>query len=351
MRRGGRRLGQRSGRRLGIGGFIGGLAAALVAVCLAPPPAAAAGAPYPPSRVSAGISWDTGSWRGGGAGGDLWPVTTLADGRVLTAWGDGKVLCPTKVSYGTALLGRRPGTSLARTGCGPAGTGRGKIASLLAAGGKVWALVDLENGQYPRSTRAVWSSTNLGRGWTRTAVAFAGGDLRPVSFAAAAGYAYMPAVRAGAIAANEEIFLLRAAAGRLGSKGAYEYFSGTAARPAWSRRRADARPVFVDRNGGADGPELVWDGGLGRFLLTVAHGHAGQVGVFEARHPWGPWATIAYDDRWLNIGRGEFLGLRFPVAWMGANGRSLWAVFSCYGCGGRYDDKLNIMRATLRPAP
>src|SRR4051812_36949422 len=81
-------------------------------------------APYPPSDVVTGITWETGTYRYAGAGGDIWPVTWAQGGSVRTAWGDGVVGCGTKVSYGVAALSGGPSTNLATIGCGPTGTNK-----------------------------------------------------------------------------------------------------------------------------------------------------------------------------------------------------------------------------------
>ena len=110
-------------------------------------------------------------------------------------------------------------------------------------------------------------------------------------------------------------------------------------------------PVFVDRRG-VDGPQIAYDAGIGCYLLTVAHGGGGRIGVFEAAAPWGSWRTVAYENGWLGIAGGEYLGIELPTRWMADGGRTVWAVFSCYGRGGcgRYHDRLNLIRATLRVA-
>ena len=46
------------------------------------------------------------------------------------------------------------------------------------------------------------------------------------------------------------------------------------------------------------------------------------------------------------MGGGDYMGVQFPTGWMSADGRTLWAVFNG-GAGGRYHDRLNIMRAVL----
>src|SRR5689334_6899539 len=61
-----------------------------------------AGAPYPASHLLSGINWDKSTYRNAGAGGDMWSTTTAPGGVVYTAWGDGVIGCPGKVSYGVA---------------------------------------------------------------------------------------------------------------------------------------------------------------------------------------------------------------------------------------------------------
>ena len=85
----------------------------------------------------------------------------------------------------------------------------------------------------------------------------------------------------------------------------------------------------------------------------MAHSTGGRIGVFEGPHPWGPWGTFDYGDRWLGMSGGDFLGVRFPTDWMADGGTTLWTVFSCYGrvpCG-IYHDRMNLIEATLTLTP
>jgi hypothetical protein len=50
---------------------------------------ARAAAPYPPSPVISGITWDQSSLVRSAPGSDLWPVAWAADDNLYTAWGDG----------------------------------------------------------------------------------------------------------------------------------------------------------------------------------------------------------------------------------------------------------------------
>jgi hypothetical protein len=152
------------------------------------------------------------------------------------------------------------------------------------------------------------------------------------------------------------LYLRRVATSRLtenpANAGHYEYWSwqdpdGTAT---WSTNRYAAAAIFNDSNiprgvYGAGG--AVYDAPLGRYLLTTFHGNStGQMGLFEAPRPWGPWATIAYYDDWGGFDEtaGEGNGLGFPSKWISADGRTLWGVFS--GVAGGFDS-LNLALATL----
>jgi len=102
-----------------------------------------------------------------------------------------------------------------------------------------------------------------------------------------------------------------------------------------------------------DEPDLPGpDAAVGHVFLVEEHRAAAGIGVFEAAEPWGAWRTVTYGDGWLGITGGEYLGIELPTRWMSDGGRTVWAVFSCYGRGacGRYHDRLNLMRATLRVA-
>jgi hypothetical protein len=321
--------------------------------------AAWAEAPYPASTLITGIDWDTSSYRSAGRGGDIWAPTSGADGNVYAAWGDGAVGCRRKVSYGVAALPPAPAAAPATTGCGPEGEGHGKIISLLDVHGTLYAVMLVRERAWPGSPTEIWRSDDHGRTWRQPGWSFTGSNLRPQSFVnfgpgyagARDGYVYLTAVRG--TGRPDRFFLVRAPMSSLGLRGAYQYLAGTNGRgsPLWGSGPEQATPVFVDGRG-VDGPQIAFDAGVGRYLLTVAHRGGGRIGVFEAAEPWGAWRTVTYGDGWLGITGGEYLGIELPTRWMGDGGRTVWAVFSCYGRGacGRYHDRLNLMRATLRVA-
>ena len=124
----------------------------------------APGGALPQEQVVTGITWDASTYRFAGLGGDLWATTSGADGKVYTAWGDGTVTCPVRVSFGVASVAGGPGTTLVRAGCGTAGDKADKLISLLAVDSALYAIAYL---QLPKgaSATAVWRSDDRAASW------------------------------------------------------------------------------------------------------------------------------------------------------------------------------------------
>ena len=228
--------------------------------------------------------------------------------------------------------------------------------------GTLYGIVNLQNRAWPNSDFEIWRSSNHGQTWERAGWRFSGtsGAIRPLTFvnfgagqAAPDGYVYLTALTVSAAAGQHAVFLMRAHKDSLFAQGAYTYFAGTddAGAATWSGNPAAAVAIFQDPNG-LDGPEIVWDAPLGRFLLTASHTSADKVGVFELATMWGGWSTLDYEIHWLGMTGGQFLGLQFPTAWMAADGGTLWATFSCYSATAcpAFSDRFNLIRVTLTPA-
>jgi Domain of unknown function (DUF4185) len=328
--------------------LLAGLLLAALAIAAAPSPVQA-GAPYPRSTAVTGLAWDTSTYRYGGLGGDIWPIAWHGDGTLRAAYGDGRIGCAEKVSYGVvAIPSDAPGLAgLQGVGCGPAGTGKGKVRSLGAAGGDLYATM---NPQGTTSGYPILRSTDGGKTWTRgwspswlaeSFVSFGRGNA-----GAPGGYLYL--LDAGSTAVK----LGRVPPDKWNVGTAYQWFSGTAAAPAWSSSKGAAKPIFADP-AGVRQPTLQWVPGLRRYLLTAAHTGPGRVGVFESANLWGPWRTVHYTESWLGLGsRGKYYSIYFPLKWQSGDGRTLWATFSCHDAGergacGKYHDRLNLMRVRL----
>jgi hypothetical protein len=82
------------------------------------------------------------------------------------------------------------------------------------------------------------------------------------------------------------------------------------------------------------------------------HTGPGQLGIFDAPQPWGPWTTVAYYDSWGNMETAGFgLNCDFPQKWMSTDGLTMWSIFSVYGDGAKKGidghDRFNLVKATL----
>jgi hypothetical protein len=345
--------------------------------------------PYPPSRTIAALSWDFSRviQSRKAIGSDLWPCTWARDGNQYCAWGDGGGFDGNddnigRVSLGFARITATPGAddSLQFDGknvwgeppyAENAATFGGKIVSLISVDGVLYATGGLwtsQNAPNPVHTSErgplntlVWSA-DLGTTW----------HIAPWSTPSPLGtflnfgrdnagafdsYIYIYYVRE---LDRQHVYLKRVPKDHLQSnpseRGAYQYLTGVDARgraKVWSTVETDAGAIFFDPNN-VDYPEVVFDSKLRRYLMTVGHtpsdddrdASIGKLGVFEAPHPWGPWATVGYYDDWGAFGRsatGDFLGLHIPLSWMSSNGKTLWCVFS----GPKEFDSFNVVKGTL----
>ncbi|HEY6482180.1 MAG TPA: hypothetical protein VIY54_01510 [Steroidobacteraceae bacterium] len=325
-------------------------------------------------------------------GSDLWPCTWARDDRLYCAWGDGGGFDGDSDTVGRVSLGfaRIEGTPSTRDpdsytgrnvwGDAPAyaqhpATFGGKVASIIAVDGALYAYGALwtkeetpdpvhrsNQGPEQRLIRSAdFGATWQIAPWQATLGSFL--NFGRDNFGALDEFVYVYYLHPQD---DTRVYLKRIPQARLmedpEQSGVCQYLTGIDERGnprSWSGSAADAAAVFIDPNG-AD-VQVVYDAALGRFLLTSGHNpggslqsaSAGQWGLFEAPHPWGPWATVGYYDTWAELGsatRGDYLGVILPSKWISRDGRTLWAVFSSMG---QYDS-FNTVRATLsvvRSAP
>lgn len=344
--------------------------------------------PYPPSRLIRAVRWSFSAAKRlrKANGSDIWPCTWAIDDALYCAWGDGGGFQGTndigRVSLGFARVtgtprAAEPSSYRGRNLWGappyaeyPADFG-GKVGSLIAVGGILYGAGGLwtdQNSKHPVSTwqdgnlhRLIWSN-DLGQSWhiaTWTPKEDLGSYLQ---FGrdrenAPGGYVYDYFSRPND---STHLYLKRIAATELERASEYPphaqylaFRSRTAQYVSWSPRPADAIPVFTDL-GSAIGPAVVFDAALARYLLTIGHDPSGrpqdeapgELGLFEAPHPWGPWRTVDYRHDWGRFPsstHGDYLGLTFPAKWISADGRTLWGVFS----GPGPLDAFNVVRARL----
>ena len=330
--------------------------------------------PYPPSRCIARLVWDWTTLRTAAPGSDLWPITWAKDGSLLTAYGDGGGFGGSdsdgRVALGFARIDGTPeqfvgvninGGKAARY---PASyPKKGKVGGILAVGDRIYAFLNTQNGRWPDVDQALIWSDDGGASWRQSMWVFPRGEgnIKPSTFLNfGRGYSGVPDILSGFVyffgqkqGRPTETFLGRAPTEKLTDRDAYQFVCDLAnGQPQWSADADKAQAIFVDPVPNGDLATVAYVPALKRYLLTTFHRGPGQLGVFDAPQPWGPWTTIAYEEHWGQMGAdGEGLTCTFPAKWMSDDGLTLWCVFSAYGKSAKQGinahDKFNLVKATL----
>jgi len=305
-----------------------GLLTALALPTCTPDETRGPASPYPRSTVIDGIELDWDTWVQRAEGSDNWPLTWAGDDHQYTTWGDGGGFGGTNEEGRTSL-------GVARIEGGPDSyTGRNVWGGLGGAppefGGKSYGILSLhgvlymwrcgnESDESAYDFQVLHRSSDGGTSWEETGVEF-----RPTSFAAGSGffcpaflqygrdfegardgyvYAYAPEIKTPEwdVHTPGEITLLRAPTEGIEDRGRYEFFAGfdDGGQPRWTPDPDGRAPVFEDPENGVMRTSVTYNEGLGRYLLATEHtsSHAGNLGLFEAPEPWGPWSTIVFQRR------------------------------------------------------
>ncbi len=121
------------------------------------------------------------------------------------------------------------------------------------------------------------------------------------------------------------LVLARVAKQRIRERSAWEFYEGLDAegRPVWTADAARSGAVF-SYPANCQRVDVVYDAGIGRYLMALGYDHAGGWGLFDAPAPWGPWTTILHRE-WDVA---DTHGYRLPAKWISSDGLSLTLVFS-----------------------
>ncbi len=297
----------------------------------------------------------------GARGSDNWPITWADDDRLYTAYGDGHGFQPRvdrKLSLGLATVAGMPNdfrgvnlrSKIEQFGGGSSGR---KASGMLMVGGRLFMLVrNADNAQLAwsddRGKNWQWADwkfqtsfgcptfLNFGRNYQG-----AGDDFVYV-YSFDSDSAYQPADR---------MVMARVPKDRLVDRAAYEFFVGldTGGRPRWSKNVDDRGAVF-HHAGRCYRSAVTYNPYVQRYLWVqiipdqrgkkIDTRFEGGFGIYDAAHPWGPWTTVYFTEKW-DVGPGETASL--PTKWMSPDGRTMHLVFSG-------DDSFSVRRGTFAPA-
>jgi hypothetical protein len=328
--------------------------------------------PYPTSEIIAGITWDWDTLSQAAIGSDLWPVTWADDGNLYALWGDGGGFGGDnrigRVAMGVTRIEGPPesyrGVNVnSGTGAEIATSfqGNGKSIGILSLGGKLYSWVNMENRDAP-DHKLAWSD-DYGATWEFSEWSFDSEIFTPATFlnfgkdysGSRDNYVYIYGGKWGT--PSREVYLLRVLPRDIEDRSLYQYYSGLDqnGHAIWgdfqSKQSVFYDPNSTETNGGTKA-QVMYNPGIGRYILTIWHGGPGSLGVFEGPEPWGPWYTVSYLDNFGGMtSSGEGLSSNFPTKWISQDGLTMWNVFSLYGDGAKEGinrhDRFNLVRVRL----
>ncbi len=313
--------------------------------------------PASPIVTGAVVDWST--HRRLAPGSDNWPITWADDGHQYAAWGDGGGFGGSnrkgRVSLGLARIEGTPedyrclnvngGTDAENPP-----TLEGKSYGIASIDGVLYMWVSPGSGRDNYTQARLHHSTDHGANWNPADWAFRQDDgiILPTFLQFGRDYAgspgsivYIYAVELRnpdtlTIQAPGAISLLSVGRSQILDRTAYRFYAGADASgaPQWTSEISDRIPVFEDPNGVGWTVSVSYNSGLGRYLLLTEHvaSFSGNIGLFDAPNPWGPWTTIWYDEPFGKdrIATNSFYA-NFSNSWNSADGREFVLVFSGIG--------------------
>lgn len=141
-----------------------------------------------------------------------------------------------------------------------------------------------------------------------------------------------------------KIDLARVHKDKITDRKAYTFFAGMEnGKPTWIKDIMKRKPVFENPDGVGWCINVTYNQGLKRYILTSEHTetHRGNLSIFDAPNPWGPWTTVYYDNNW---GEGHIplntFYWTFSNKWTSEDGKTFSLIF----CGRKENDSFNVIR-------
>ena len=312
--------------------------------------------PYPKSQTIHGIKLDWASHKRMAERSDNWPITWANSNNQYTTWGDGGGFDGTNTENRVSLgVARIEGTAKDYSGKNVwGGDIKGSTDKIT---GKSYGIVAIKNTLYmwvsPGSDgdgfkeARLFTSTDSGETWEKVEWAFTRdeGLLNPTFLQFGRGhadardlfvYVYVVIIKDSSkleVQRPGEIALLRVPEHKILFRKAYEFFSGTdnTGNPVWTPEILKLVPVFQDVNGVGWNCAVSFNKGLKRYILTTEHNTSfkGNLGIFDAPEPWGPWTTVSYLESFgVPVIEGTTFYWNFSNKWLSDRGRRFVLLFS-----------------------
>lgn len=320
--------------------------------------------PYSPSLVIENVEWYPETHFSAANGSDLFPTTWGADGKIYTAWGDGRGFTYSqKKSYGLSTVeGNPPKLTFSDIYWGPNGVGKGKIIDLISINGVLYATFNCQDNKWPNVTYRILKSHDRGSTWMKLPWKWPRGKntFEPRRFLHKGQdfqkdlnqYLYIYGRR---VYKPEDFYLARVPVKKIEDEFAFQFLSGfkNTHEPVWSSSQTQMVPIFTDTNVSEfklNSFCVQYIECIDRYIATTSHGGGGQIGIFDASTPWGPWTTVEYYEQWLGMSDGIFLSMSFPEKWIKKDDLYFWAVFSVHGSPSpdTYHDKFNLVKGRFK---
>jgi hypothetical protein len=334
--------------------------------------------PYPPSPVVKEIQFDWSSHIRLASGSDNWPITWADDDNQYTVWGDG---------------GGFGGTnSIGRSSIGVAsieGTWHNFKATNIWGGynsvnehsitGKSYGIVCINDILYMwvgmfeteedpfKEVKIAWSMDH-GSSWEFTPWSLERKeDVMMPTFCnygqnylgAKDEYVYSYLIRFQSYEGPDDyedkvdwlncqkpgyIDLARVPTDMILNRNSYTFFAGMKDNnPVWTKDIKNRTPVFENIEGIGWCISVIYNEGLDRYFLTTEHTetHRGNISIFDATEPWGPWTTVLYEKEWGidHIPLNTFYW-NFSNKWTSKDGKDFSMIFT----GRKENDSFNLIR-------
>jgi hypothetical protein len=327
------------------------------------------GAPYPPSPVVTDLTFDFSTHVRMAQESDNWPVTWAGDDHQYTAWGDGWGFSgdpnDTKASLGVSRIeggaSNYQGFNIwGGTNAQSQARFDGKSYGIISIDGVLYMWVGPGSNTKSYAEARLAKSADYGATWTKTDWAFVKSQdlIMPTILQFGKDYAgsrdnyvyhYFIRLKGNPdkleIHVPGEIDLARVPKDQMMNEDSYEFFAGLDGNgsPTWSTDPSQRKPVFEDPNGVGWTVAVSYNQGLQRYILTTEHtdSFSGNLGIFDAPEPWGPWTTVAYYNKWNN-GEPTFFW-NFSNKWLSADGKDFTLIYT----GINDNDSWNTVRGSF----